>query len=612
MIHKKLPNQILFGTFPCLVVIILLVSIFFDNPVGQAAGLAQMLPPYPVTVTIDSVTPNPAYVDQAVTVSVSVSASAPAIPTGTVELRIGDNTACLIMLDAMGKGDCTLTYDMPAEISLKAIYPGNTSFLPGVSEEVVLRVIDRYRTEVSILSDLPDPSFLTEPVLVTAQIAYEGSLPAGNILIYRNEGACTVPVTPPVDSCSAGIDTDGQASCSIAFSTPGITSICASYPGDVGHDPYLSDGEPHQVASGNTTVKITKVDPARAVLDQSAWVYYEVRALQGVPTGTVTIRDGSGQCSASVSAGRCQFTFTVLDQIQILASYSGGQDGQTTFDPAQSMPVDLWVDAPPEKITSDTKEISANVKTGAKIATLSTVDLNKVDTFTYSLVSGEGSKDNAYFSIEGSNLLLAMSIASRSGSLSIRVQVTDSGGLTYEQILTFTIVQENILPETGFPAGRTTVPSPRPPEKAYTSSDGVILEIPTLGVQAEVVGVPLSEDGWDTTWLWEQVGWLDGTAFPSWSGNSGIAGHNILSNGRPGPFYGIDQLEKGDEIWIRAFGDVYVFSVRNVSLVGPGQIDSLEHKDQPWLTLITCQSYDESAQSYRQRVIVQAVLTDVR
>ncbi len=32
----------------------------------------------------------------------------------------------------------------------------------------------------------------------------------------------------------------------------------------------------------------------------------------------------------------------------------------------------------------------------------------------------------------------------------------------------------------------------------------------------------------------------------------------------------------------------------------------LQHEDQDWLTLITCQSYDEAAATYRWRVVVRA------
>jgi hypothetical protein len=51
------------------------------------------------------------------------------------------------------------------------------------------------------------------------------------------------------------------------------------------------------------------------------------------------------------------------------------------------------------------------------------------------------------------------------------------------------------------------------------------LEIPDFGFQSEIVGV--SSD-WDVTWLGDSVGYLPGTAFPTWSGNTAIAGHVYL------------------------------------------------------------------------------------
>ena len=51
-------------------------------------------------------------------------------------------------------------------------------------------------------------------------------------------------------------------------------------------------------------------------------------------------------------------------------------------------------------------------------------------------------------------------------------------------------------------------------------ADGMTLEIPSLGVTMPVVGVPETFDGWDVSWLGEDAGWLAGTAYPTWEGNS--------------------------------------------------------------------------------------------
>ncbi|HEY58710.1 MAG TPA: sortase, partial [Anaerolineae bacterium] len=165
------------------------------------------------------------------------------------------------------------------------------------------------------------------------------------------------------------------------------------------------------------------------------------------------------------------------------------------------------------------------------------------------------------------------------------------------------------LPETGFAPGRVT---PLPVQQVpYSGLDGLVLEIPKLGVRVPIVGVPRTEAGWDLTWLWDNVGWLEGTAFPTWAGNTGLTAHNYLPDGQPGPFAHLYDLRWGDQIIIHASGQRYIYEVRHVRLVAPNDTSVLGHKERDWLTLITCHTYDEARQAYRYRVIVQAVLVAV-
>ena len=84
--------------------------------------------------------------------------------------------------------------------------------------------------------------------------------------------------------------------------------------------------------------------------------------------------------------------------------------------------------------------------------------------------------------------------------------------------------------------------------QGYSTYNDLTLEIPVLKVKTAIVGVPETADGWDVTWLGNQAGWLNGTAFPTWSGNSVLAGHVWAANNRPGIFINLKQLEYGDQI----------------------------------------------------------------
>jgi LPXTG-site transpeptidase (sortase) family protein len=167
------------------------------------------------------------------------------------------------------------------------------------------------------------------------------------------------------------------------------------------------------------------------------------------------------------------------------------------------------------------------------------------------------------------------------------------------------------LPSTGFaPRVRTSLPA-QPASLAYQDYGAMRLEIPSLKQNMAIVGVSKSGDGWDVRWLGEQAGYLEGTAFPTWQGNTGLAGHSTLADGSPGPFAKLGLLRWGDEVIVDAWGQRYVYAVRQNSLVAPGQLAALQHEDRDWVTLITCQGYDEASGNYRWRRVVRAVLVAV-
>jgi LPXTG-site transpeptidase (sortase) family protein len=120
-------------------------------------------------------------------------------------------------------------------------------------------------------------------------------------------------------------------------------------------------------------------------------------------------------------------------------------------------------------------------------------------------------------------------------------------------------------------------------------------------------------DGWDVTWLGDEIGYLGGTAFPTWAGNSVLTGHATNANGGKGPFAALGTLRWGDQIVIHAFGQQYVYEVRTVNrLINPKDTSVVKkHEDLPWVTLITCNGYDEKTDTYRWRTAVRAVQISV-
>ena len=164
------------------------------------------------------------------------------------------------------------------------------------------------------------------------------------------------------------------------------------------------------------------------------------------------------------------------------------------------------------------------------------------------------------------------------------------------------------LPNTGFAPEQTTLLPQQPAADVYQDEGQLSLDIPKLGVSLPVVGIPRANDSWDISWLSGQAGYLEGTAFPSWQGNSVLTSHVYLADGSPGPFVHLSSLLWGDRILVHAYGSTYTYEVRTIKAVKPDDTSVLAHRDGAWITLLTCQDYAPSAHVYLKRLAVSAVL----
>lgn len=168
-------------------------------------------------------------------------------------------------------------------------------------------------------------------------------------------------------------------------------------------------------------------------------------------------------------------------------------------------------------------------------------------------------------------------------------------------------VSSSYLPNTGFAPGVETFTRAETPANAYNEAGGMVLGIPRLDVNLPIVSVPKESSTWNVEWLWGQAGYLEGTAFPTWEGNTGIAAHVYLPDGNPGPFLNLHTLEWGDKITISAWDESYTYEVRRVFQTDAQDLSILAHEDYDWLTLVTCRDFDKSDGTYAQRTVVKAV-----
>jgi LPXTG-site transpeptidase (sortase) family protein len=166
-----------------------------------------------------------------------------------------------------------------------------------------------------------------------------------------------------------------------------------------------------------------------------------------------------------------------------------------------------------------------------------------------------------------------------------------------------------LIPITGFAPGRVTQLDPS--YRAAYDTTRLTLEIPVLNVKAPIVGVKSNRGKWDVSWLQNQVGWLNGSAYPTWNGNSVLTAHVANADGNAGTFAQLKALGVGEYVFLYNAGYRYTYKVVSNALVQPNDSSVMKHEEKSYLTLITCDSYDEKTGTYLKRVAVRAMLVDV-
>jgi LPXTG-site transpeptidase (sortase) family protein len=164
-----------------------------------------------------------------------------------------------------------------------------------------------------------------------------------------------------------------------------------------------------------------------------------------------------------------------------------------------------------------------------------------------------------------------------------------------------------VLPESGFAPGGVVLAS----RTAQYVDTTLTLSLPTLGKNLRIVGVPRASDSWDVSWLGNEAGWLEGTAFPGTPGNSVITAHVWGADNQPGPFIDLQNLAYGDRFSINAWGLTYTYEVRTNSLYSSKAMSLLAADDYDWVTLLTCHGFDEASGEYQFRRAVRAVLVSI-
>ncbi|MFA6402140.1 MAG: cadherin domain-containing protein [Salinivirgaceae bacterium] len=133
-------------------------------------------------------------------------------------------------------------------------------------------------------------------------------------------------------------------------------------------------------------------------------------------------------------------SFALGDSVYFGTGYYGFMTATYTND-IQSLY--LPINYPPTDIQLSFASFAENLPDLSAISTLSTIDKNSNDSFTYELVVGEGSDDNTYFTIEGNQLKAYTQNFEAKNELKIRVKTIDSEGDSFEKGFVLTVTDMN-------------------------------------------------------------------------------------------------------------------------------------------------------------------------
>jgi len=170
--------------------------------------------------------------------------------------------------------------------------------------------------------------------------------------------------------------------------------------------------------------------------------------------------------------------------------------------------------------------------------------------------------------------------------------------------------EPEVLPDFPIPEPTNVAPDENG-EKPDTSPINRII-LPILGIDTVVKYVPYDGFTWLIAGLQQEVAWMGDTSWPGLGGNTALAGHVTLRNGRDGPFRHLDELQQNDEIVLYTDENIYTYKVRESHVVLDGEMSVIAPTHSPQLTLITCINFDTEAGIYLERLIVYADLVGTK
>ncbi len=243
-------------------------------------------------------------------------------PTGTVTFFDGSTSLGSATL-AGGQAALSTSSLAIGSHPVTAQYAGDQNHL-GSTSAGLLQTVSQAATTTAITDDAPDPSFVGHAVTVSVSVSVAGpgaGAPSGTVTVTDGTVSCVVS--------NLTATTPATGSCSLTFATAGTKALTAVYSGSGDHAGSTSASAAHTVIDAATTTTLTSArNPSAFCQPVTFTATVTGPAGAGVPTGTVTFKDGNtalGTVPLNGSGGAALTTSGLSRGTHtITAVYSGG------------------------------------------------------------------------------------------------------------------------------------------------------------------------------------------------------------------------------------------------------------------------------------------------
>ncbi|MCU1323157.1 MAG: repeat containing protein [Acidobacteriaceae bacterium] len=280
------------------------------------------------TLTTVPTSSNPSVtVGTTITFSSTVTSIGGPLPTGSVTFKDGATILGAGNLDPAGNATFSTSTLAPGSHPITATYAGDTNSVASTSTALNQTVVQVGTSTVLVPN--PNPANAGATLTLTATVSAAGGSTAGGILSGRitfQDGATPIG--------SADIAPNGVATLSIKTLTVGAHMLTAVYSGNTNYATSTSTGFTETVQQSTTTTTLASSSNP-AIAGKSVTLTATVVSVGGIPTGTVTFRDGTiplGQPVQLNAQGVATLSTTSLNVANhtIVATYNADANNSTS------------------------------------------------------------------------------------------------------------------------------------------------------------------------------------------------------------------------------------------------------------------------------------------